>query len=186
MKKLTALALMGALSSFTHYSFAADGMITFNGKIVDQTCEVENGSKNLTVKLPTVSKSSLKSNSNTAGETPFTISLVKCKASNPNTGQTVRLFFFNPATNAVDVGRGILNNTDTSNQKASNVGIQILDSTLTNSIPLGKPIEQYTSGTDKVALSANVALHYWARYYATGQATPGNVKATVQYNIAYD
>ncbi|HBA3101748.1 TPA: F17A fimbrial adhesin, partial [Escherichia coli] len=31
----------------------------------------------------------------------------------------------------------------------------------------------------------NVTLRYNARYYATGQATAGNVSATVNYTIAY-
>ena len=184
MKKLTALALMGALLSFTHNSFAADGTITFRGKIVDNSCTVQTASKSLTVQLPTVSANLLNGVGKTTGETPFEVTLENCKAANTNTGQTVRLYFFGGTTSAVDLNRKILNNTSNTSA-ASNVGIQITDSTLTP-IPLGKQIGEYAA-TDKVALATTgVILRYWARYYATGTATAGNVESTVQYNIVYD
>ncbi|OOS01668.1 hypothetical protein B0186_02055 [Canicola haemoglobinophilus] len=187
MKKLTALALMGALSSLTHYSFAAtatphDGTINFNGKIVDQTCEVQSGDKNLTVTLPTVSKTNLKNKGNTAGETPFTIHLEKCKGVNEKQGNTVRLYFL-PDSAKMDLANKVLKNT--ARNPAQNVGIQLTTSTL-DDIPLGEAINKYIQSTDKVALSANVALNYKARYYATGVAGAGPVQASVQYNIVYD
>ncbi|MFX7295059.1 type 1 fimbrial protein, partial [Acinetobacter baumannii] len=39
---------------------AADGTITINGLVTDNTCTIDTGDKNLTVNLPTVSSQSLK------------------------------------------------------------------------------------------------------------------------------
>ncbi|TJQ44259.1 fimbrial protein, partial [Escherichia coli] len=51
------LGILAAASSSA--TLAYDGTITFNGKVVAQTCSVSSGSKNLTVTLPTVSEASL-------------------------------------------------------------------------------------------------------------------------------
>ncbi|MDP4360987.1 F17A fimbrial adhesin, partial [Escherichia coli] len=59
------LGILAAASSSA--TLAYDGTITFNGKVVDQTCSVTTESKNLTVTLPTVSSNSLTSNGEVAG-----------------------------------------------------------------------------------------------------------------------
>ncbi|MGX2974183.1 fimbrial protein [Ursidibacter arcticus] len=204
MKKLSILsvALLVAGVANANTNTAYDGQITFNGKIVDQTCSVTNNTKNLTVNLPTVSKSAFTKLGDTAGSTGFTITLEGCKHSgtqpyNANqNGSTVRLYFLptltatQPSSNLstaqlVNVANNVLLNKATQTV-ATNVGIQILDSALTP-IPLGKDINGYTQQTDKVALSGNVALNYNARYYAlANDVSAGNVQASVQYNIVYD
>lgn len=54
MKKLTLAASLVLGLSIAIGASANDGTVTFTGKIVDQTCQVETDSKNLTVKLPTI------------------------------------------------------------------------------------------------------------------------------------
>ena len=39
---------------------AADGTITINGLVTDNTCTIDTGDKNLTINLPTVSSQTLK------------------------------------------------------------------------------------------------------------------------------
>ena len=50
---------------------AADGTITFNGKVTDKTCTISTpGGKDFSVNLPTVSKNTLAAAGNVAGRTP--------------------------------------------------------------------------------------------------------------------
>lgn len=55
---------------------AADGKVTFNGEVIENTCTVVN--KDKTVTLPTVQRSALSSAGETAGVVPFTIDLTSC------------------------------------------------------------------------------------------------------------
>lgn len=59
-------------------AMASDGIINFNGKVVDQSCSVDTASQNLTVTLPTVATTSLGTVSKTTGMTPFYIKLTGC------------------------------------------------------------------------------------------------------------
>ena len=196
MKKLSILSVALSAALFTGVASANtayDGQITFRGKIVDNTCTVTGAKKNLEVTLPTVSTKTLETAESTAGSTEFTIELEDCKHANAQqNGSRVRLYFLPTLTtpnvakrDLLNDQKGILLNRAETN-KAEKVGIQILDSTLAP-IPLGKDIAGYTQNTDKVALSERVSLVYNARYYALeDNVTAGDVKATVQYSIAYD
>ncbi len=53
---------------------AADGKVTFNGEVIENTCTVVN--KDKTVTLPTVQRSALSSAG--GGRVPFTIDLTSC------------------------------------------------------------------------------------------------------------
>lgn len=66
-----------------------DGTINFVGKILDQTCSVTTGSKNLTVTLPAVSKTLLDTPAKTAALTPFVIELNGCDTGSSSGGQSV-------------------------------------------------------------------------------------------------
>ncbi len=76
------IAAIAAASAFSAQSaFAADGIIAFNGTITAQTCTINGngmGSKDFTVTLPKVSASTLGTAGQTAGRTPFNISLSDC------------------------------------------------------------------------------------------------------------
>nr|VUD24286.1 long polar fimbria protein A [Salmonella sp. NCTC 7297] len=65
---------------FSTSALSYDGTINFVGKILDQTCSVTTGSKNLTVTLPAVSKTLLDTPAKTASLTPFVIELNGCDA----------------------------------------------------------------------------------------------------------
>lgn len=172
MKKIilaSSLIVLGMSSAF-----AADGTITINGKVTDNTCVVTTPQgKNLTVTLPTVSKLSLAEAGKTAGRTPFTLGLSNCKVND-----IVRTYFEPGPT--VDFATGLLNNAGS----ATNVKVQLLGDS-------NKPIKvlagpQANSQFVTVANADGSAdLNYYAEYYATGQATSGDVTTSVQYTITY-
>ncbi|WP_192481339.1 F17A fimbrial adhesin [Escherichia coli] len=171
------LGILAAASSSA--TLAYDGTITFNGKVVDQTCSVTTGSKNLTVTLPTVSAKSLDSSGKVVGLTPFTISLEGCNTA--ATGAQNVNAYFEPNANT-DYTTGNLTNTASSG--ASNVQIQLLNADGVKVIKLGQAAA--AQNVDTVAINdANVTLRYNAQYYATGVATAGDVTSTVNYTIAY-
>ncbi|ONN48697.1 fimbrial protein [Acinetobacter genomosp. 33YU] len=76
MKKLIFIAATSIFNIAT--AQAADGTITINGLVTDNTCTIDTGDKNLTVNLPTVSSQSLKNVGDIAGRTPFQINLTNC------------------------------------------------------------------------------------------------------------
>lgn len=154
-------------------AFAADGTITINGLVTDNTCVVTTPEgKDLTVTLPTVSKLSLASAGATAGRTPFTLGLSNCEE-----GAIVGTYFEPGST--VDFATGLLNNAGS----ATEVKVQLVGD---NNLPirvLAGP--QANSQTVTANADGSADLNYYAEYYATGAATSGNVTTSVQYTIIY-
>lgn len=172
MKKIILAASALALGSVAAH--AADGTVTINGKVTDQTCKVSAESKNITVTLPTVGVGSLATAGTTAGRTPFTINLENCKA-----GQVSA--FFETGGN-VDAASGRLNNTGT----AGNVQVQLLSDSSVVIPVLANAAQAPVTTKATVAKDADsAALNYYAEYYATGAAKAGDVATSVQYTINY-
>ncbi|WP_182407148.1 fimbrial protein [Psychrobacter sp. GP33] len=174
-KFLIAIPLL-ALATST--AFAADGTITINGQVKDNTCIVNAGTtKDFTVTLPTVSKQVLAVAGDTAGRTPFTINLTGCTA-----GSKVATYFEPGAT--VDFNTGRLNNATGT---ATNVQVQLLGSenTVIPVLAAGAGGIQANSQLVDVSGGGSADLNYYAQYYATGASTPGSVATTVKYTIIY-
>lgn len=172
MKKIILAASALALGSVAAH--AADGTVTINGKVTDQTCKVSANSKDITVTLPTVGVGSLATAGTTAGRTPFTINLENCKA-----GQVSA--FFETGGN-VDAASGRLNNTG----NASNVQVQLLSDSSVVIPVLANAAQAPVTTKATVAKDADsAALNYYAEYYATGAAKAGDVATSVQYTINY-
>lgn len=172
------LGILAAASSSA--TLAYDGKINFTGKVVAQTCSVATGSESLSVVLPTVSTTTLSTDAKTAGLTPFTIQLTGCTVSAASGVDKVNAYFEPNANTDYTTG----NLTNTASLGASDVQIQLLNADGVKVIKLGQAAA--AQDVDTVAINdANVTLRYNARYYATGQATAGNVSATVNYTIAY-
>ncbi|HHJ1207710.1 TPA: uroepithelial cell adherence major pilin UcaA, partial [Proteus mirabilis] len=90
--------------------------------------------------------------------------------------------YFEPSSD-IDVTTHNLKNT--AQTKADNVQVQLLNSDAATTIQLGT--DSATQDVHPVQIdNANVNLPYFAQYYATGQSTAGDVKATVHYTIAYE
>lgn len=159
---------------------AADGTITFTGKVTDQTCTISTpGGNNFTVTLPTVSASTLAEQSATAGRTPFAINLTKCSK-----GQVAT--YFEPGA-TVDFNTGRLKNQAQTNA-ANNVQIQLLGSN-NQFIPIqstGSNGAQNNSQWVNIAAEGDSAdMNYYAEYYATSPAGAGSVSSSVQYTLIY-
>ncbi|MBV8272441.1 MAG: type 1 fimbrial protein [Cupriavidus sp.] len=170
-------------------AFAADGTITFTGRVTAQTCTIagNGGNNNFTVALPTVSASTLATAGNFAGRTPFSIQLTGC---NPNSGNVAT--YFEPGA-TIDATTGRLINTATTaaatettaaTTAATNVQVGLLNADLTN-IALGSAFASQNS--QQVAITGGTAtLQYYAQYVATGGATTaGDVTTTATYSIVY-
>ncbi|WP_010115526.1 fimbrial protein [Acinetobacter sp. P8-3-8] len=176
MKKLQlGLAVISlGLASSTVFA-AADGTVTINGKVIDQTCTLGGTNGNYTVTLPTVGKSTLPTTGTTTGDTKFTINLTNCPTGN------IGVYYDN--TNANITANGRLKNTATG---GSNVEVQLLNSTKAV-IDLTK--DRGTQGAIAVASSSgNANIDFYARYYATAAvsaATVGDVTTTATYYVIY-
>lgn len=172
MKKIILAASALALGSVAAH--AVDGKVTINGMVTDQTCEVSANSKDITVTLPTVGVGSLTAGT-TAGRTPFTINLENCKAGDVSA-------FFETGGN-VDAASGRLNNTGA----AKNVQVQLLSDSSVVIPVLANAAQAPVTTKATVAKDADsAALNYYAEYYATGDATVGNVATSVKYTINYN
>lgn len=160
---------------------AADGTITFNGKIITQTCNVTTSTGgNFTVTLPTVTATgtTLQAPGNTAGKTAFAISLDNC----PTTPSGIQVASFFSGTN-INANDGNLNNT--ASPGANNVEVQLLNGdSSTIDLSGGNAVSQNSHYTN-ISGAGTATLSYYAQYYATGRAGAGNVATTVDYTLVY-
>ncbi|MFV0601781.1 MAG: fimbrial protein [Brachymonas sp.] len=164
-----------AVLTFSNAANAADGTITINGEITDTTCSISvNGqAPDATLTLPTVSANTLNAAGETAGTTPFNITLTGCTNATQKNAST---WFESGAT--VDSTSGRLNNSGT----ASNVQVELLNSAQ-NAIVAGSASQ---NDVPVDISSGSGTLSYYARYYATAPTTAGTVTTTVDYTIVYD
>ncbi|MEJ6498281.1 fimbrial protein [Pseudoalteromonas lipolytica] len=167
------VALIFAATTFSA-AHASDGTITFTGRIVDNTCTISNPSgSDFAVNLPSVSRNTLSESGSVAGRTPFTINLSNCSSGNVST------YFESGSTVDFDTGR-LVNQTS----PESNVQLQLSNSN-GEVIALHQPQEN----SQKVLLQEgeeSAQLHYYAEYYSTGSAKPGEFFSTLNYTIKYN
>lgn len=172
---VTALTSLAAVACMQTAS-ADQGVITFTGKITDNTCVVNSGSKDFTVTLPTLSAKSFSAKGDIAGRTAFKISLSDCAT---KTGGVHT--YFEPGS-TIDTATGNLN-TDSGGATGLQIVLQNQDGTTIN-----------LAGADGSQNSKNVQLtdgaatmNYIAAYYATGTSvTAGPVSSSVIYSIVYE
>ncbi|QEQ59656.1 type 1 fimbrial protein [Haemophilus influenzae biotype aegyptius] len=201
MKKLTLAAslllALNTLNAQADVSAGADGKVTINGKVVDQTCVVTNDSKDIIVTLPTVQTGSLATANATAGKTDFAIEFKNCKAAQDH--NTVKAFFL-PKSEFTDA-TGLLENKATSTP-ATNVKIQLLNAdgsvikaglnekaitTSTSTILNGAEVQNSKGVPFRTGINQNKGkIPYAAQYYATDAAEAGEVQGIIEYNLAYE
>lgn len=163
--------------------YAYDGRVTFEGEILsDGTCKIETDSQNRTVTLPTVGKANLSLAGQTAAPVPFSITLKECNAVDAEKSALL----FSGAT----AGQSYLPNA-TGSGKATNVGIQIVkaDGTGTPIIVDGSQANSEKAPDTGKAQNGTTVIQprfdYFARYYAKGAATAGDVEATATFQVQY-
>ena len=176
MKKfafVVTLSLLGMVNAQ-----AADGTITINGLVTDNTCTIDTADKNLTVNLPTVSTQTLKNTGDVAGRTPFQINLSNCASA----GKVAT--YFEPGS-TVDFNTGRLLNQAASGA-ATNVNIQLLGSNNAVIPVLAKTASaQDNSQWVDVSAGGNADLNYYAEYYSRCASTAGTITTQVKYTIIY-
>ena len=175
--KLIALLGLVSLSSLTN---AADGEITFTGKVLDTTCTLGGTDGDYTVTLPTVGKTALSTAGATAGDTTFNIELTSCPVT---TG--ISAFFDNTITEVLSSGR--LKNTATVGA-AVNVDVELLNvDGEPLKLQLGTASEQLSTTVANPTADGDVTLGFKARYYATAPVTTGGeVASRAVYTIIYE
>ncbi|KVO87713.1 hypothetical protein WL21_04860 [Burkholderia ubonensis] len=159
---------------------ASDGTITFTGSIQATTCQVESGSAEPTVSLPTVGAAALSDAGKVSGRTPFQLRLTGCTADEKNP-QKVRTFF--EAGADVDTSTGRLNNS-VATGGAKNVQIQVLNDQHAQ-ISLGQAGDQKSQAVT-IDKNGNAVLNYFAEYYATGKAEAGKVESRIEFSLTYE
>lgn len=130
---------------------------------------------NVPVTLPAVLTSQLGSIGATAGMMPVQLNLTGCPASTPvsiSFSGTAATISGTPSTTVL-----------ASSGSAQNVGVQLLSN---GSSPTAVDITgSVKSPLGTTSSSGSLSATYYAQYYATGTAGPGNVNATAVYTLTY-
>lgn len=177
--KLAALLVAATASALALGASTPTVTINFTGKYVLYSCGITGGADQ-TVTLPTVSDKALNTPGNTAGSTPFHIT-VNCDGEDPSTPGSgvkgVRAFFESGPT--VDSGTGnLINQPAPGGAAAGGVQIQLLNED-NSVIKIGDGATMPFKAVG--AAGGDVRLNYVARYYAAGTVTPGTVQTYVTY-----
>lgn len=176
MKKNIIAAALMASAVMSASALAADGTISFNGNITDETCDVTGGSDALTVNMGTAGSNSFKSAGDTSLSKPFVIKLTNCPAAWTTTPKDVRINFDGDIANGDSSILKLSKDSD-----ATNVGIQIKDAH--NDIVK----MQEDSGTYSLKGGSTInELRFTARYIATAATVgAGKANATTMFSINY-
>lgn len=146
-------------------------------KIQVPTCNVDPGSVNKVVTLPSMTAAQLTA-SPTPGSTPFSLQLVNCPANEKV------LINLNTATPYTGAGASGVIAPTAGTGYATNVGVQILNADGSTPVTFGDdPAQAINTGTTS---GSSYAVNLYARYYRTG--TPvgaGSVKGVATYTINY-
>lgn len=163
---------------------AADGTVTFNGKVTDKTCTISTpGGKDFSVNLPTVTVSRVRDEEGT-GRTPFSINLTDCSPGNVAT-------YFEPGP-SVDSGAGqLMNLAEGSASGASNVQLRLrgANNRILRVLASGANQVQNNSQWVTVAADGTANLNYYVEYideFSYLTPTPGEVASHVKYTIIYN
>lgn len=164
-------ALLVSSLLLTSQAFAANGngIVHFTGEIIDSTCEVSTGTKDQTVDLGKVNKSTFTDVGSTASVQAFQIDLVNC----PQTYKKANARF-----DGTEDGDGYLK---LNNGGATGVAIAIYnraDNTL---------LKLYNqSKTADISAEGTASLPFMARYISTSSTvTAGLANADSEFTISY-
>lgn len=177
---LAVCALALAISSTSAFAVTS-GTVTFNGELKDETCQIETGSVDVLVPLPTLSTASLAAAGAEAGSTNFTISVIDCPVSVTN----VAAHFEAINSDGVNPTTGNLTNSTTTGA-AGNAEVRLYNLKNSSQIRVGDTGESFAVTPGVAPALGTTTLSYAGGYYATQATTPGLVTAKVQYVLAYN
>lgn len=174
-KRLLSAALIAGLGlAFGPGANAADGTITFNGRVLAKSCVIQN-SGSIDVDLPWVYTTALANAGDTTGDTDFSISISGC-----DTALTSAQAFFsgtsiNDSTNRLTLDAG----------GASGVEIELLNGN-GDPVLLGQSSAALQESQVFPMTNGGATLEYTARYVATGSVSPGAANSSVQFTMIYE
>lgn len=148
--------------------------------IISPSCKVSGGNTH-NVYLSPIPKHALSGIGSVAGNTEFTLN-IKCHSNSQDTSSAnIKVSFSGVSPSNLTNLHGVLSNNATWQSKAKGVGIQIIDSQLSNPIVFNN---EYILGNLN---KSNFSLNYIARYYQyENSITTGLVKSTMMFNIDYE
>ncbi|TBM21018.1 fimbrial protein [Hafnia paralvei] len=174
---LTAIALLLSVSSAfaeTTPVSVAGGTINFKGKVVNAACAVD-GSGDQDVSLGQVKQTDLAATGDTSAPVEFSIKLVDCDSSVMKSAS----FGFSGVTDSADP-TALANITGPG--AATYVGVILKDATGAT-VPLDGTFD---AGSKITLQDGENSAAFTAAMIASGKATPGDVTATVNFNIQYE
>ncbi|EKS9798747.1 MULTISPECIES: fimbrial protein [Burkholderia] len=188
---MTKITVAAALVLAAGGAMASDGTINFSGSVVASTCQVDSGTKDLTVKMPRAASSQLTAQGSTAGRTPFTLKLSGCTTDKDGTAAPVKKVSvsFEPGPN-VNIASGRLKPTGAGTDGvASGVEIGILNDKF-EPIKIGaESSAQQVQTVDidtAVGGTGSATLQFAAQYVGTGAAIKGGkMDSFVTYSLMY-
>lgn len=181
--KLKSLAF-GILSASTlamtsaHAVQVNGGTVHFEGEVVNAACAIDAGSINQTVPLGQVKSSTLAAIGDTSTPVGFNIQLNDCAV----TTQLTAAIRFSGVTVTTDTASytDVLALQSSAAGAATNVGVQILDST-----GVALAVDGTAFSTPKSLINGTNILPFQARYYAVGESTAGTANADATFQVEY-
>lgn len=177
--KLTLCAL--ALAAVSTSSMAVgQGTVTFDGKLIAETCSIHADDIDKQVVLPTLSIQTLNASGVEAGSKLIELRAISCPAN-----ISVAAHFEAINSSGLDSTTGNLTNqftttgTTVDTTAATNVEVRLYNSD-ENQLKLGETGSAVTADSD-----GNATMNYYGGYYATGATTAGKVYAKALYTLAY-
>lgn len=177
--KFIVCALALGISSASVHAVEGQGQVTFNGELIDDTCIIDNESRDIQVTLPTLSVKSLDVAGAEAGSTSFRIKAIQCPSAITKVGA-----HFEVLNSAYDSSTGnllnLLEQTDPTNS-ATNAQVRLYNDDSTQ-VRVGSTGKKFNVDTT----TQSVTMEYLGGYYASAATTAGLVKASVIYTLAYN
>lgn len=178
--KIKLVAIVASFVAIPMTSFAAE--IIFDGEVTTQTCSASiNGSLTPTVLLDSANVNELASQGATAIKTPFQLTLSGCTPSAQ--GGSYELKF---VPQAVTTNGNMKNSVEGNSNGATNVSLQILDS---SSAPINLTAND-SNNLGSITLGPNedsATQTFYVQYYAENAGvTAGAVKSVASYTVRYE
>ena len=189
-KNLAFLVIALGVVAGSNSAFAADGIITINGKVITSTCTLSgsagaaSGTNNVTVQLDTVPNSAFTAVNSNTGTKDFTVSLTNstgaaaCDAVTIGGLKAITLTGTS-GTNYDATSKSYLINTDTTAPVTKDVYVQILN--LDGTTPVDFSL------TKQVAATASGIFPLKARYISKiANPAAQTVKTSINYVLEYN
>ena len=192
MKKMNSMLLVTALGmvGITNSAFAADGVITINGKVINGTCTLTGSAgatgtaNNVAVQLDTVRNTAFTAANSTTGTKDFTLTVTdgtgvgSCDALTIGAIKNITLSG-TAGTNYDSTNTSWLINTDTSAPTTKDVFVQILNVDGTTPIDFSSTRQLSAPTAGAYALKAQ---------YISNKASPDpqTVKTSINYTLEYN